>query len=153
MKKIIFFIPLLVTVTLLCLSSFAIAENIAVIVNEKSPVLSENKASLDLKEVKDIYLGKTRFWKAGGVIKAVNHKDKTILGSFVEKICNMHIGDYQGHWVKLELEMGLSSPKVFETSKEITRFVQYEKNAIGYVLESEAQNVSGIKIVLLLNEQ
>ena len=153
MKKTILFITLIVIAALLFLSPFSFAENIAVIVNEKSPVLSENKSSLEVKEVKDIYLGKTRFWKAAGAIKAVNHKDKTLLTPFVEKICNMHIGDYQGYWVKSELEMGLSSPKVFETSKEIIRFVQYEKNAIGYVLESEAQNISGIKIVLLLNEQ
>lgn len=151
MKKISFVIMLLVPVIFLCFVSFAFAENIAVIVNEKSPVFSGNKTSLDVKEVKDIYLGKTRFWKEGA-IKAVNHKDKALLAPFVEKVCNMHISDYQGHWVRMELEMGLSSPKVMEVSKDIIRFVQYEKNAIGYVWESEAQNVPGIRIVLLLNE-
>lgn len=152
MKKISFVMGPLLALMFMFFIPFAFAENIAVIVNEKSPILSENKSSLDVKEVKDIYLGKTRFWKAGGGIKAINHKDKIILAPFVEKVCNMHVSDYQGYWVKMELEMGLSSPKVFETSKEIIRFVQYEKNSIGYVLESEAQNVSGVRIVLLLSE-
>ena len=151
MKKINYGIMFLIGFMLLILNSIAFAENIVVIVNEKSPVLSENKSSLDAKEVKDIYLGKTKFWK-GALIKAVNQKDKALLASFIEKICNMHVPDYQVYWVKLELEVGISSPKVMETSKDVLRFVQYEKNAIGYVLESEVLDAPGVKIVLSLGE-
>lgn len=141
MKKITFGIMLFVGAMLFSLKAIAFAENIVVIVNEKSPILSENKSSLEPKEVKDIYLGKTKFWK-GAVIKVVNQKDKALLVPFVEKICNMHIADYQVYWVRMELEMGISSPKVMEVSKDVLMFVQYEKNAIGYVLASEAQDVS-----------
>lgn len=149
MRKITFWI--FVVVILFSLYSLAFAESIVVIVNEKSPILSENRSSLEPREVKDIYLGKTKFWK-GAVIKAVNQKDKALLAPFIEKICNMRVPDYQVYWVKMELEMGISSPKVMEISKDVLRFVQYEKNAVGYVLASEAQDVPGVRIVLSLGE-
>lgn len=154
-KKVFLKAVVLITAMLLGLNSKACAENIAVIVNEKSPLLSESKLTLEIKEVRDIFLGKTKAWK-GKLIKAANQKNKALLSVFLERVCNMRIPDYQTHWVKLELEQGLSSPKVFEAAKDVIRFVQSEKNAISYVLESEAKsagaNGDGIRIVLLLGE-
>ena len=149
MKKIIFFVMFIVI--LLSLNTFAFAGNIAVIVNDKSPVISDNKSTMEVREVRDIFLGKTKVFK-GTAIKAVNQKDKALLSAFLQKVCNMHVSDYQSHWVRLELEQGLSSPRVLETSKDVIRFVQNENNAVGYVLESEVKSSDGIRIVLLLGE-
>lgn len=128
----------------------AFAENIAIIVNSESPVF-EVKASAGLNDVKDIYLGKVKYWK-GAAIKPVNIKEKEVINKFLEKICGMHLSEYQNYWVKAALETGLDAPKVLETAKEIISFVQREKTAVGYVLESQAKDISGIKILLVVNE-
>jgi ABC-type phosphate transport system substrate-binding protein len=128
----------------------AFAENIAVIVNSESPLFSV-KASAELKDVKDVYLGKIKYWK-GAAIKAVNQKDKNIISMFVQKACGMRISEYQNYWVKLALESGSDAPKVIEASKEVISFVQRETAGIGYVLESEAKDIEGIKTILLINE-
>ena len=128
-----------------------LAEPIAVIVNEKSALLSEGKSTLELKEVKDIYLGKQKFWK-NSLLKPVNQKDKEVLGQFLKKACEMTISNYQYHWLKMELEEAMASPKVIEGKGDIIRYLQNEETAIAYVWENEARDISGIKIVLLLSE-
>lgn len=130
-------------------TGFSFAENLAVIVNESCPVITDSKTNLEIKEVKDIYLGKTRMWQ-GVLIKAVNQKEA--LPVFLKKACGMGVNDYKYLWVKQELEMGMSAPKVLETSQEVISFVQYNKTGIGYVLESEAKLGKGIKIALILTE-
>jgi hypothetical protein len=128
----------------------ACAENIAVIVNSESPIFLV-KAAPALNDIKEIYLGKVKYWK-GAAIKPVNMKDKAMLNRFVEKTCGMHLSEYQNYWVKAAVESGLEAPKVVETSKEVISFVQREKTGVGYVLESEAIGIEEIKIVTLISE-
>lgn len=128
----------------------AFAENIAIIVNSESPVFAV-KASAGLNDVKEIYLGKVKYWK-GAAIKPVNIKEKEVINKFLEKTCGMHLSEYQNYWVKAALETGLDAPKVLETAKEIISFVQREKTAIGYVLESQSTDVDGIKVLLVVSE-
>ncbi|MDD5773912.1 MAG: hypothetical protein PHX78_10655 [bacterium] len=151
MKKII----VLCAFIILCVHVSAFAEkaaveNIAVIVNSESPVFSE-KENPEIKDIKDIYVGKVKYWK-GSAIKAANHKDKSILERFLKKICGMRVSEYQSYWVRFSLESGSDIPKAIDNSKDIISFVQKEKTGIGYVLESEVKGVEGIKVILLINE-
>ena len=141
---------LLVAGIFLFFNALAYAENIAIIVNSASPVF-EVKASAGLNDVKEIFLGKVKYWK-GAAIKPVNIKEKEVINKFLEKTCGMHLSEYQNYWVKAALETGLDAPKVLETSKEIVAFVQRERTGVGYVPENQAKDVDGIKILLVINE-
>lgn len=145
MQKIFFLIG-----WVLCLGHFAFAENIAVIINEESSLLA-NKGSFELKDIEDIYTGKTKYLQ-GSFIKAVNQKDKEILQQFLKKACKMDIAEYQERWVRLELETGANAPRIIETPEEIIDYVKKEKAGIGFVWESQAKGVQGIKAALLLTE-
>ena len=76
---------LLVAGIFLFFNALAYAENIAVIVNSASPVF-EVKASAGLNDVKEIFLGKVKYWK-GAAIKPVNIKEKEVINKFLEKTC------------------------------------------------------------------
>lgn len=147
-KKIIFF-----TLISLGLSSSlsALPGNIAVIVNANAPFLSSIKTPLEIKELKDLYLGKKRKWDST-VVKGINQKNRDLISEFVEKVCAMRLSEYQNHWVKLELDTGISSPKVAESSSEVISYIQRDSAAIGYVWENEAKGAEGIKMVLLLTD-
>jgi len=145
MKKIIVFLLGII----LCFQMLAFAENIVVIVNNDSALFSV-KASPEIKDIKDVYLGKVKYWK-GAAVKAVNQKEKEIIDTFTQKVCGMHLNEYQNYWVKLALESGSDAPKVLESSESVISFVQREKNGIGYVLENAAKDVEGIKAILLIN--
>ena len=132
------------------LQASAFSENIAVIVNKDSPLFSL-KASPELKDIKNIYLGKTRF-AGGSLVKATNQNNKELITRFIKKVCQMEVNEYQYLWVKLEFETGISAPKVTENSDEIIDYVQREKNAIGYVWESQLKDATGIKVALLIPE-
>ncbi len=145
MQKIFFLIG-----WVLCLSPLAFAENIAVIISEESPLLA-NKQTFELKEIEDIYTGKTKYLQ-GSFIKAVNQKDKEILRQFLKKTCRMDIAAYQERWIKLELETGANAPRIIETPGEIIDYVKKEKAGIGFVWENQAKGIQGIRVALLLAE-
>lgn len=125
--------------------------NIAVIVNANAPFLSSIKTPLEIKELKELYLGKKRKWDSTA-IKGINQKNKELISEFVEKVCAMRLSEYQNHWVKLELDTGLSSPKIAESSQEVIAQLQKDNTAVGYVWENEAKDMQGIKVVLLLTD-
>lgn len=145
MKKIIVFLIGII----LYFQVSAFAENIVVVVNSDSSIFSV-KASPEIKDIKDVYLGKVKYWK-GSAVKAVNQKEKAIIDTFTQKVCGMRLNEYQHYWVKLALESGSDAPKVMENSENVISFVQREKTGIGYVLESQAKDVGGIKVILLIN--
>lgn len=147
-KKIIFF-----TLIGLGVSSglSAFPGNIAVIVNANASFLSSINTPLEIKNIKDLYLGKKLKWDST-VIKGIDQKNKELISEFLQKVCAMRISEYQNHWVKLELDTGLSSPKVVENSQEVIAYVQKDSAGVGYVWENEAKNVEGIKVVLVLTD-
>lgn len=132
----------------LFLGSFASAQTIAVIVNKTSPAI-DNEQTINLKDIKNIYLGKTTYWK-GSLIKPINQKDKKVLENFLKKVCDISISNYLNHWLKLELESGQNAPKVIDNPHDIIDYVKREKHAIGYVLESQLEDAEEIKVILLL---
>lgn len=138
---------------LLCMSISSVsvfAENIAVIVNAESPIFGAlGKPQLEIKDIKNIYLGNTRFW-GSSFIKPAHQSSKEIIGKFIEKSCRMSINDYQYHWVKFEFDTGTTAPKVLDdAAQEMISYVQQEKTAIGYVWENDTKGISGIKTILL----
>ncbi len=128
----------------------AFAEGVAVIVNAESPIFTVGE-NIELKEIKDIYLGKIRY-RNGSLVKAVNHKDKEILRAFLKKACAMDTDAYLLHWVKFELATGTNAPPVRDNSSEIISYIRDEKAGIGFVWAGEAKNTDGIRVVLLLTE-
>lgn len=146
MKKILVFLASM----LFCLQVKASAEKIAVIVNSESPLFSV-KETLEIKDVRNIYLGKIRSWK-GSEIKAVNQKNKKILEKFLKKSCEMSVNEYKSYWVRAVIESGADALKVFNDSKDIISFIQTEKAGMGYIFESEVKGAGKIKVVLLIDE-
>ncbi len=140
----------MVLVVLLLTRVSAFAENIAIIVNKDSPLFL-NKATVETRDIKDIYLGKLRF-SGGYLIKPVNQSGKDIVVKFIKQACGMELTEYQYHWVKLELEAGMNAPRMEDRYSGVLKYVQKEKSGIGYVWENQAKDIEGIKIVLLIFE-
>lgn len=138
----------------LCLSVWvlpAYAENIAVIVNEQSPLFIEVKDSFQIKDARDIYLGKKRFW-GKSLIKPLNQRNEKILSTFIKKVCAMNLNEYKHHLVVSELESGMDAPKVLESSTEVKEQVRTDRSMVGYIWENEANDVQGIRVILLFSE-
>lgn len=135
---------------IVCLSGPAFAENLAIIVSSQSSLLTSN-ISLKIEDIKSIYLGKIISLR-GIKVKPVNQKDRNILKQFLEKVCRMSIAEYQHHWVKHEIEMGLNSPGILGTSNDVIVYCKNGRDTIGYVWESETKDAEGIKTLLVLSE-
>lgn len=129
----------------------AYAENIAVIVNEQSPLFIEVKDSFQIKDARDIYLGKKRFW-GRSLIKPLNQRNEKIFSTFIKKVCAMELNEYKHHIVVSELESGMDAPKVLESSADVKEQVRTDRVVIGYVWENETKDIQGIKVILLFSE-
>ncbi len=137
-----------VLICVLCASS-AFSENLVVIVNENSPLFAVKKKP-ELEDIKDVCLGKTKFW-GNDPVKPVNQKDRKILENFVSGTCGMKLNEYQHYWTKKMLNDGVRAPLSLETSADVIKHVQKEKGGIGYVLESEVQTLQGVKTIYVIS--
>lgn len=130
-------------------ASSAFSENLVVIVNQDSPLFTVKKKP-ELEDVKSVCLGKTKFW-GNDPVKPVNQKDRKMLESFVNGACGMKLSEYQHYWTKKMLNDGVRAPLSLDTPADVIKHVQKEKGGIGYVLESEVQNLPGVKTIYVIS--
>lgn len=127
----------------------AFSERLVVIVNERSSLFSV-KMEPTLEDLREVCRGNVRFWGSDSV-KAVNQRNRKALEPFVEEVCGMGLSEYQNFWVRKSLSEGVRPPPSFDSSAEVIRHVQKERGGIGYVFESEAAGVAGIKTIHVIS--
>lgn len=126
-------------------------EEIVVIVNEKSPLFlllkkGKKKALLE-KDLKNIYLGKVKFWGKTKIL-LVNQKDKKIFKAFLKKFIGITYTSYKNYWVKKVFTEGGSAPKIKAKSEDVVEYVSENKGGIGYLWKDDLTGEEeGIKIV------
>lgn len=133
MKKFIIF---------LCLffSQLAAADQIVVIVNEKNPLQSINKAQL-----RDYFLKKTKSWPDGTPVKFFDRREESrernlFLNNFIERSSR----EVETFWIGQKLYTGHSAPTQVSTDSMVMALISRFPGAISYV-EGDVLLKPGIK--------
>lgn len=138
--------------SLLCLAwSAASRADVVIIVNRDSPL-----QTVTPREVSDLYLGRTR---------SIGHGDKTTLSSasiyeqavdsplretFFRCLNGMTVKQLNAYWARLRFSGEVLPPPALPDSRAVVEAVKSDRNAIGYVHSSEAND--SVRIVLRLKE-
>jgi ABC-type phosphate transport system substrate-binding protein len=129
--------------TIFALSTVVHAKEIAIIVNKNSPLTQVSST-----ELADIYLGQEEV--VGNVrLKPIDQNDnQEIRGVFLKKILRMTHEAYINHWNHRLFREGGIPPLLKSDSAEVIRTVKEKQGAIGYVWESEARGVDGVRVIM-----
>ncbi len=120
MKKIILSITLISSVLL---------ADIAVIVNPGSGV-----DSLSSKQVKKIFLAKTKSFPNGNAVVAIDQNSKNAAyATFYKKIAGKSPSKMNKYWVKLTFTGKAEAPKKVGGDSDVINLIKSNKNMIGYV--------------------
>lgn len=137
-------ISLLVSLILVCSSAFS--ERIYVVVNEN------NIQEIDIEIVKKIYSDKVSFWKNGEEILVFELPVKSnVREKFAQKILNKSAISSQRDWSNRFINNTIKNEVKIKPQRLVARFVGLKESAIGYVPESEMANLSGLKIVIIID--
>ena len=119
--------------------SFALADEVLVIVNSKGPLVN-----ISDKDIRGIYQGEKRF-EAGVKIIPVELKD--IKDQFLTSFMNTTSKDYRVLWTKKVFQDGIQPPASMTSADEVVEIVRQENGAIGYINKKDLKAESGIRII------
>jgi hypothetical protein len=122
--------------------AFAAPSDLIFVVSEETPI-----QSVSLDDLQNIYLGKKR---TVGVtpVSAVDHGEaEPIKQVFLERVLHMTQAQYREQLMRRHFQEGAVTPKFVENSSEALNRVRETPGAIGYVLESEAGTLLGIRVI------
>ncbi len=142
MKKI------LLTVILLLFAQELYAEELAVIVNESSPLTEITET-----DIRDIYLGHTRFLKGVKVVP-INYREGPVKDAFLSSIVGMTSREYRRYWTRKSFSEGVTAPASQRSFKQIISSVKLVAGAIaiGYLPVSELGETAGIRVITRINK-
>ena len=132
----------LIAFLLLSLSSHAASAEVAIIVHPS------NNDHIDDKMIKSMFLGKSKTFSNGAVIKAFNQEDGNITrDEFEQKVLNKSQAQIKAYWSKLVFTGKGIPPEKVNSDQEMVQVVASEAHAIGYVdADSVTDSVRIIKI-------
>ncbi|MCK5831595.1 MAG: hypothetical protein KAH20_14975 [Methylococcales bacterium] len=127
---------------LLLFSSFRLQADIAVIGNLKNELSSMTK-----KEVKNIFMGRTRLLPNGSFALPLDHPE--LRASFYQSLTNRSIELINAYWARVMFSGQASPPLKLPNSQAIINVVKENKGALGYINTNDIdENV--VKILLIL---
>jgi ABC-type phosphate transport system substrate-binding protein len=129
--------------TIFALSSVVHAKEIAVIVNKNNPLTQVSQT-----ELSDIYLGQEEVVSSVRLKPIDQNDNQEIRAIFLKKILHMTHEAYINHWNHRLFREGGIPPLLRSDSSEVIRTVKEKQGAIGYVWESEARGVDGIRVIM-----
>lgn len=122
------FIKLSMALSLVSLSSFALAE-VAVIVHPTSAV-----AALTEDDVSRIFLGKSKTFPDGSVAVSVNQDEgSAVRDKFNEAVCKKNSSQYKAYWSQLVFTGKGTPPKDGGDDAAVKKLVAANPNMIGYI--------------------
>lgn len=135
--------PFIVLQLLLCTSSYAQADQLTVISNQKGSPAGMKKA-----ELKSIFLGEQQRWRNGKKIVIALMKTNTPAGKNVcEKIYDMSGDEVKKYWLALVFQGKAEAPVFFNSVGDLQTFVAENPGAIGII--DQPQSATGIQVVLI----
>jgi ABC-type phosphate transport system substrate-binding protein len=132
--------------SLILISTDVFCERIYVVVNEN------NVQEIDAEIVKQIYSDKVSFWKNGEEILVFELPVKSnAREKFAQNILNKSAISAQRDWSNRFVNNTIKNEVKMKPQRLVARFVGLKESAIGYVSESEINNLSGLKIVMIID--
>lgn len=135
-------------VTIFCLalcSTYAQAA-IVVIVNTDNPVNNFTQ-----RQLVDLYMGRNLYFPDGRLaIRLDQSPGSSIREEFYQQLVGKTVAEVNAYWARLLFTGRASPPQVMNNSERVIEAVTKNKNAIGYVRESEL--VDTVKVVGRVDE-
>ena len=134
-----------------CFLLCAVAALIAAPIVASEPALvvivhRERTAELSPAEVTNIYLRKRRFWDDGAPIVPLNREPgSSARERFSRRLLGAPSADFAAYWNEQYFH-GVFPPVTLSSSAAVKRYVASERNAIGYIDVSEADD--SVRVVL-----
>ena len=117
------------------------AADVVVIVNKN------NSNTVDKAFVVKIYTGEAKNWPDGGTVLALDQgEDNPIRADFNSSVLNKNVGNMKALWAQNIFSGKGLPPKVVDPDAEVKKIVSTNKNAIGYIKASSADDT--VKVVL-----
>lgn len=126
---------------LMILLSYSVAAEIAVIVHPS------NVSSLDAKEVKKIFLGKSKRFPSGEQVDLFVHSGASA-EEFNKKILKKSPSQFKAYWSKLAFSGKAKPPNKVSNDKEVKHLVSFNTGAIGYIDASQVDD--SVKVLLMM---
>ncbi|BBO81059.1 ABC transporter substrate-binding protein [Desulfosarcina ovata subsp. sediminis] len=110
------------------LSTQAIAQDVAIIVNKDLPVDTVSAA-----DIQSIFLGKKTAWSSGEKVVFAVLKDDDARNAFLKLYVKKSPSQYDNYWKKMVFTGKGQMPHSFTTKEEIMAFVNGTPGAVSYV--------------------
>ena len=130
---------LLVSVALLCVAVLPAAETVIVHAGNATAQLDEGK-------MKDLFLGKSTSWEAGGSVKIAIAKEGAATEALMGKL-GKNVSQFTTGWKKLVFTGKGSMPETVDNDEAVVAFVAANPGAIGFVDDSKVKD--GVKAIAL----
>jgi ABC-type phosphate transport system substrate-binding protein len=112
------------------------------VVSSEAPI-----QSLNVEDIQNIYLGKKRV-VAGFPVSAIDHSEtEPIKQAFLQHVMHLTHAQYREQLLRRRFQEGAVTPKFVGSAGEALNAVRETPGAIGYVYESDAGTLLGLKIV------
>lgn len=129
------------------LATAPVRADIAVIVHAANPV-----QSLTVRQVAELYLGRTRAFESGQYAVVVDHaREDPVRVRFFKDISGMSLGQVTAFWSRLKFTGQVQPPQTLEDDAAVLEYVRTNAGAIGYVGTSSIGGAK-VKTVLVLRE-
>jgi ABC-type phosphate transport system substrate-binding protein len=130
----------LVSVLLAAVRPLAAEDALVVIVHRQRSV------SASREEIARIYLKQRLFWSDGSPIVAVNRESRSPAREiFSQRVLGRSSTDLAAYWNQQYFQ-GVFPPLTLSSAASVKRYVATERNAVGYIEESEVDDT--VKVIL-----
>lgn len=141
--------------TVVAMGSFIAADRVSAAPTDLIFVVSADAPiqSLNTEDIQNIYLGKKRV-VAGTTVSAVDHSEtEAIKQAFLARIMHMTHAQYREQLMRRRFQDGAVTPKFVGSAGEALNAVRENPGAIGYVYESDAGTLLGLKVLATIPEK
>ncbi len=128
---------LLISTALICAAVLPAAETVIVHAGNATAQLDEGK-------MKDLFLGKSTSWEAGGSVKIALAKDGAATEALMGKL-GKNLSQFTTGWKKLVFTGKGSMPETVDSDDAVVAFVAATPGAIGFVDEAKVKD--GVKAI------
>lgn len=106
-------------------------------------------ARLSAAQIRNVYLGKTKYWQNGKPVRAYRRAGNSVAGKkLFAQVIRMRSIEYKLHWDRLQLSGGGLPPRVIRSPKKMFSTIKGSASAIGIMLESELPaQLSGVRVI------
>ncbi len=107
---------------------------LVVVVNRDNDV-----SNIDLEDLRDLYLGKRRFWANRSRVRAVDliekktSEEKTAYTRFAQSFLGKNPAALKNYWIKMIFSGAGQPPKQLVSAAEVIEYIANDEGGIGYL--------------------